>query len=573
MDEQTEELLEGRYPNLAFMLRLMEGKSKETGKITLPSLNDLEEFDLIYVYGLGEYDSLLSQWLNGKANRDLVFLEDDIGALRAFLLQDSANEVLSHPRIEIRFNPEPDRQSDFLAECAAEYPIEKVEVLATDSRMGGQFDQMRLELLRLTTVQHALFIESTHYHQIFKNLVANFHQFPRSFFANQLKGQFQGVPAVICGAGPSLNREIEELRKLEDRALIIAGGSAVTALSRAKLRPHLEMAMDPNPEEYERFQNTSSGDIPLIYNTRLFPEVFEMRTGPLGYLQSGTGGSGERWMEEKLNIPVIPQEEGFDLEALSVTTAAIQYAVTLGCNPIILVGIDLAFTDQKAYAEGVTENEGTVSTSAISEQCLIRPDIYGKPVETQVKWIMESESIGKYAKAYPNTTFLNATSGGIGFPGIRNCRLDEISMEKREGLRDRLLDAIAKVSLNVKSEDVTGALDELKDSFDQAAQFIKEAQDELERIKNIPSNPETGKMILFQMELESLEAYKCCLREQCDALDFALSKKYRPIHYTISEEKKNKLKYLFLKEKWSSLRSLATYYLKLLEESFYAKFG
>ena len=59
-----------------------------------------------------------------------------------------------------------------------------------------------------------------------KNVFSNFlfnHSIKK---AEDLFGKFHGIPAIICGAGPSLTRHIETLKNISDRALIFGGGSA-----------------------------------------------------------------------------------------------------------------------------------------------------------------------------------------------------------------------------------------------------------------------------------------------------------------------------------------------------------
>src|SRR6185436_6716403 len=45
-----------------------------------------------------------------------------------------------------------------------------------------------------------------------------------------LFGAFAGVPAIVIGAGPSLDRNVEHLRTLQERGLLIAVDTAVRPL-------------------------------------------------------------------------------------------------------------------------------------------------------------------------------------------------------------------------------------------------------------------------------------------------------------------------------------------------------
>jgi len=234
----TEEILDARYPNLNFLLRfgddtplpfpLHEGElDREISQVFAPL--SLEKLEVVYIFGigLGHYYFPLKKWLADDCERDLIFIEEDLSALRAFLKMEHASEILSHPQIHIRFNMDKKRMSTFLGECACDFPVENIEMIACASykkHYRSRFYRMRLKLHRLTTVNHAIFIENLYYNLFFKNLLPNFNRFSGAFFGNRLKNQLRDVPAIICGAGPSLSKDIEHLRTLENSALIFAGG-------------------------------------------------------------------------------------------------------------------------------------------------------------------------------------------------------------------------------------------------------------------------------------------------------------------------------------------------------------
>ena len=70
-----------------------------------------------------------------------------------------------------------------------------------------------------------------------------------------LKGTMDGVTAVIVGAGPSLEADIEYLRKVKNHALIIAAGSAIQSLKHFGIDPHLIVSVDGGDFNYNVFKN------------------------------------------------------------------------------------------------------------------------------------------------------------------------------------------------------------------------------------------------------------------------------------------------------------------------------
>ncbi len=61
-----------------------------------------------------------------------------------------------------------------------------------------------------------------------------------------LKGAFTDVPAIVVGAGPSLDRNLDLLRRASSRSIIIAVDTALRPLLTAGIVPHVVVAVDPS---------------------------------------------------------------------------------------------------------------------------------------------------------------------------------------------------------------------------------------------------------------------------------------------------------------------------------------
>jgi hypothetical protein len=563
-------ILEKRYPQVAFLIRLSEEKElrRPSAPLSLPPLADVE---LLYLYGIdGDFYYLLKPWLEEKKEREVVVIEESLSALSHFLQEKHAEKVLSHPQVHLRILFDKSRRARFLRECAADFPFEKVEIVPSPfyaKHHSKEFEKIRLDLLRRTTVESALHMEDLHYHLFFKNLLPNFSRFPTAFLGDLFRGRFQNVPAIICGAGPSLEDEIEELKKLENRALILAGGSTITALSTRGILPHLAFAIDPNEEEYFRLRSSLAFEVPLLYGTRVYPSIFATCNGSYGYLSTATGGEAEVWMEKKLSVAHLPKEERFDIEAMSVTTLAIQFAYALGCNPIILVGVDLAYIEGKTYAEGVTPSSNAlIDESRILEKRVKREDRLGRPISTAVKWIMESASISAFAKKHPEVQMISATSRGLSFEGVPYHPLCTIPFAKSYDMRGKVHQEIERAKGNFSQKELNHALQKLRESLGRCKILIGKGLEELSHTKNLSCDPETGKMIFLQMELEAEEAYQVLFRACHSRLHAAFQRKYRGRAWQMGEKEMRMMKWRCHQSKWATLHRLSTYYLDSLSD-------
>jgi hypothetical protein len=468
----------------------------------------LERLEIVYCYGLGLGDLYrsLSSWLAQKKERALIFLEDDLAVIEVFLQSNLAKDILSNPQVHIAFIPDSKAWDTVILELVNQYLSDRIACIALPSyqkKYGAKWARKKVFLMRSAAAVHALFSEVLHPHFLFNNVWKNVQKWTGPlFYANRLRGCFSNIPAVICGAGPSLEKALPTLRLLEDRALIFAGGSAITALSRQEISPHFAMAVDPNPEEVERLKKAKLSNTPFLYCNRVHPDIFPFFKVPLGYLRSDTGGAIETWLEKQLGLEEEPIGPELGEEAFSVTTLALAFAVAIGCNPIIFVGVDLAYTNNLRYADGVVA-ENRISWKQLQndprvlEKPLKRRAIDGRPTRTLLKWVMESEAIAAFAQKHPSLQFFNA-SEGIGFKNIPNLSIDKILQQHL----NKIFPLRKKIQLEIKKASFSPVSPcQLKNWKDQLHAHLKEAERSATAICSELSN-------LQQKEKPSLEGGK-----------------------------------------------------------------
>lgn len=565
------QLLE-KYPEIYFFLSYTEYKpsdrqegcpdSFEESQRWIASL-DLEGIEILYVYGVGRgYSfSLLLSWLEKEFQRRVIFLEDDLDAIHRLLTIERSKEILSHPQVVLRYVKNWKIDLDELAES---YPCAHVAVTALPfyaKKNKHKFSMARMALLRSTSVYHALFSEAIFSHKLFKNLSSNLLRLPSAFYVNRLAGRYSGMPAIICGAGPSLKSAIATLKTLDTKAVILAGGSTIAALSNRGVLPHLAMAFDPNEEEYERLHASSSFEVPLLFGGRLLPSIFLTCNGPIGYLKSDTGGIFESWMEQQLGMSGEAIGPDLGSEAFSVTTLAVALAVEMGCSPIIFCGVDLAYTNKMRYAEGVmTENaidqHNLQKDKRAADRLLKRKDQKGNTVYTLVKWVMESECIGAYARARPDRLFLNATEGGLGFPGIPYTPLEQIVDKHCKcsfDIRGKIHSDIQDTQLELSSSAIHTHYAVLRNSLRRCQTICSEILDE---VKSLTTPFATPLMSVLEFDLEQEIAYEILLALADSALQRFFLRSLPPTD-------KGKLEQI--QGRWHSLKEMIEVELKILD--------
>lgn len=463
--------------------------AREEARALIAHQPNLEKTDVLYLYGLGlgyVFDALLP-WLAEKSTRHLVIFEDDLDVIDAFLHTERATDFLKHPQTTLFYFHEylQDYTRLFRLHCA--FPHQKIHFLALPyygERRKRDALVLGYNLLHDASVASALHGEYLSGQAgFFRNFYQNLLYLPGQYSAAGLYNQFQNIPAIICGAGPSLEKQLPFLKTLTDKALFFAGGSALNAVTSAGLYPHFGVGVDPNPEQYHRLLTNHAFHIPFLYRPRMSHEALDLILGDKLYVPGTTIPLAD-WIETQLHIDAPALDEGHN-----VVNLATHIAAKMGCNPILFVGMDLAFTQTRSYASGIPIHPlwlGKSSPYAISQETVLRQDIYGATVHTKWEWLSEAVWLSHFAKNNPETQFVNVSEGGIGFPPVPNMPL-KIAAEKwliaDLDLKTRLHKAIQNSRLSLTRGDLLLLFQNLKNSLENILRSYKNILREQEKNK------------------------------------------------------------------------------------------
>ncbi len=228
---------------------------------------------------------------------------------------------------------------------------------------------------------------------------------------------FPRVPAIIVSAGPSLDKNVHELRGFQDNALILSTDTALKPLLAAGIDPHFVLTGDPSHLNFLHLKGAPTKETLVVAEASSYPEVFEEfeRT-----LTCTFENSSLRSLSDMLGNKGSLRAWG------SVATMALDFALLLQCDPIIFVGQDLAHTDGRIYCTGICFDEewfaGVLNPAdwhnkqenlRSSRRTVTVEDIFGRPVESTDKLTAYWNWIIKIRRDHPEARFINATEGGI----------------------------------------------------------------------------------------------------------------------------------------------------------------
>ena len=535
------------------------------------SKKKLEKTNIFFFYGLAgikNYSSL-QKWLKAKPQRRLIFLEENLSTFAPFLKSSLASKLLKDPQVEIHLLPKKTYFKTFAEELALCFFLERFELIS----FGRQkhFSSFKKCLETALVYYSAYMNDQLSFPSLFQNFLANARQLSRSFDVGSLKGAFAKVPAIICGAGSSLALEKERLKDLkkQNKALIIAGGSTMTALSAYGLSPHLGVAVDPNPEEVKRLAVVKDKTFPLLYTLRVYSEVLEKFLGPLGYFKNNSGKL-DAWLEEKVGIKPEQIDQHLERNSFSVSLFALATAHFLGCDPIILCGMDLAYSDTlKRYAKGVIEDVAEkveeaevkkLSSLDLGDLLLEKKNKQGKKVKTLMRFALEAKAFthfaeqcnkfkldqtdkfnktGKLSKKTKTNTKLkifNATAGGLKIEKIPFRSLSEIEkkyLKKTYALEENLKKSLKQSQLPKQDTAlaVKRALGDLQESLVRSEKILNQI---LKMVKEDKMKKVDFKLLIWDWQAEL--AYELFLQDIETALDIYLRRFQLPFKEHLLEK-------------------------------------
>lgn len=479
---------------------------------------------IIYGLGLGYYYESLRKWLKDDPKKQILFIEDDEEVIIRFLETDYADFILKQPNIKIMYLQTLDRSLSKLDEVCSKYIGYKYKISAITPYLRKKSSQ----LMRLNNLIGFLFTMNEMIHHeyqrfgipFFLNYYLNLFTLPTSYLAKGLWNKFNNIPAIICGAGPSLEKNIEILKELQDKALLFAGSSSMNALNAGGIVPHFGVGIDPNPTQLHRIISNYAFQTPYFVNFRMNSFALNAIHGDHLYVNGTSAYEISNWVDKELNIEGPTIVEGYN-----VINYALSIAIEMGCSPIIMVGVDLAYTEGKSYATLTPEHplyigQDKFVTKNQQEDLVARKDVHGNEVFTLWKWIMESIWYSKYSLEHFDKEIFNA-SEGIGFPGVKHRKLDELVKEHLiksydlQGMIHAEIQNSALMPQEITTEKIQKILETLHESTEHCIQNCNEITTSYKNLLNsiaqkedYPKNLLTPEIVKNISDMDQEIAYK-----------------------------------------------------------------
>ncbi len=299
--------------------------------------------------------------------------------------------------------------------------IEFIENPAETRLLAHSFQNLRQKIEdEIKTILYNLQTLMAEGEMVVGNILKNIKLSAKTIPVKSLFKSYKNFPAIIVAAGPSLDRNILYLKKITDRALLIAVDTALKPLLAHGIQPHFTVAADPSYKNWLHFLGTENRvENYIVAELGVCNQIFkdfqkQIITATIG-----------RDLEEIIEKNFI---EFGELPAWgSVISFALSFAIYLGTNPIVFCGLDFAYSDERNHCRNSwwEENFLLSTTGKINLQEFERLTITGNRKVFAVKDIFQAETFTSdrlflyknyflnYLTKFSEINFFNASEGGI----------------------------------------------------------------------------------------------------------------------------------------------------------------
>jgi len=306
---------------------------------------------LILGFGVGHHVRALAQRVNRQGL--IVVYEPDVTLLRAVFERVDHSAWIRRTNLVLLTDPE-----DMGVMSNALYPLSGALAMGVSviphppsrARLGEGAKKFTASFTKaLAAIRTNVVTTMVQSDITYRNAILNGRRYVESPGVADLEGLCAGSPAITVSAGPSLRRNLHLLKDPDVRArcVIIAAQTVLKPLLREGIRPHFVTALDFHEISRRFYEGLTAEDVEgvtLVVEAHANPAILDAYPGRIR--------SPKELTLEMLFGPDLAGDHGEMKGGSTVAHLSYFLARHLGCDPVIMIGQDLGFTDGQYYAKG-----------------------------------------------------------------------------------------------------------------------------------------------------------------------------------------------------------------------------
>lgn len=233
------------------------------------------------------------------------------------------------------------------------------------------------------------------------------------FVVEELDKEFAGKDLYIVAAGPSLDHNFMKLKERSENSIILATGTVFRKLVNAGIQPDYVIVTDANQRVIAQIVGLEDNEAKMIL----------LATAYKGFANTYKNLKYIAFQKDFSLSEEYAREHGFNLYKTggSVSTTALDIGISLGCNRIIFLGLDLAYPNNFVHASDTSRRELTNTTNLRQVR-----DVNGNMVYTSKSLDYYRQWIEKRIANEQDVEIIDATEGGALIKGMKIMKLEDI---------------------------------------------------------------------------------------------------------------------------------------------------
>lgn len=340
----------------------------------------------------------------------------------------------------------------------------------------------------------------------FENLKRNVRLLPSK---NENNPEFQDIPVFVVLNGPSLDSSIEIIRKYQDKAVIVAGGTTLSALYSYGIKPDVFVSMERSYSTFELLKRSCSDEyrknVLLLTLNVIHPETFDLFDDSAIIFKTGetaTDAFIEATRKDNGDYPVT------EAQATNPTVCNLisSWLLKLGFKHCYLFGADLSDVGNQHHSEQSIyyDPQGNdLELFDISKEDKIEVEanfggsVFASPFFNTSRRVLEG-----LLTIYPDTRWFN-TSQGAKIAGTEPLPSDEILLNKnidKKAIKKAIKSKFVPSNSFLSSTDFVESLD-----IEQWKRYADHLVEFCDGAPNVSSRNEAAMFMRLHWDLVNLE--------------------------------------------------------------------
>ena len=507
---------ENGFYNLVYKNTYLHNRQNPLGEakeIFSMAANSPVAIHLVYGLGLG----YLFQVASANSAGTVILYEPDLNILRiVFSLVDFSNDILKN-NVFISDNLEKTGEYIYKKSNTKNTPLMLTTPAYRDMNTQ-KFNEM-VETLQRMIGRYNLDLKYTQqkFFPIARTIIQNIPNLIKEPPLSSIKDFYKGQTAVVVSAGPTLDRNIETIKKYRDNIVLIVVGTSMKTIAKHGITPDFLCII----ETYDSSKQIEGLDLSEVnFVTEPFSNI-NLRKFKFKHIYSHISD----------NMPVnsfwsniINENTEEYLSKGTVSYTALNVARILGCSKIVMVGQDLAYIEGQCYSKdsaykdlecrfnkennrweitakdfdsfadslsNYPEREKRLEAARtrlknLNNSLYYVTSIKGEQIPTESVYAAFIKPLSEFAQRFNNREFINTSLEGAQIDGYKNMPLEEAlkdtkPISNRNIISDYKFD-IADIKNKLKQETVR--LKNILEEVKNGQKSVKNLNNDFKRYKN-----------------------------------------------------------------------------------------